>query len=386
MSTFGLMEKFKLNRPLTEQEITDHLPQKQATRSEPFFRFSVIKMNSTFLECVDKWFKDRGLINFLCGGGLILCGPAYPFAIYLILRDWATLSQAKQDEAFWVTIMLTVVFIPSLLLFFYGFMKENFRLTHYPMRFNRKTRKVHFFRTDGKVVTADWDNIYFTLWRPRGAVVAAVNGCEILGHVIAEDGKTVLETFGLPHEGSDDNKEENPVLWEQWEFVRRYMEEPAQLGELADQVNDIVDIAERREHFFHGMRRLVGDLSIEALIRLPLTLPIIIARWLANHTCRIPKWPAGIEAECQIDPDDPYIRDADHLAHQEEDIPPPASSPAFTLADLQTQEGMERYVLSTFSPEMSETEKRALLEAKRPDFDAIRAKFAREERKTRKKD
>jgi hypothetical protein len=54
MSSMGLIEKFKLNRPLTKQEIADHLPQKQATRSKPFFQLSVIKMNSTFLECVGK--------------------------------------------------------------------------------------------------------------------------------------------------------------------------------------------------------------------------------------------------------------------------------------------------------------------------------------------
>ena len=63
MTTMGLIEKFKLNRPLTEQEIADHLPQKQASRSAPFFRAALIKMNSTFLECPDKWFLMRGMLS-----------------------------------------------------------------------------------------------------------------------------------------------------------------------------------------------------------------------------------------------------------------------------------------------------------------------------------
>jgi hypothetical protein len=31
-------------------------------------------------------------------------------------------------------------------------------------------------------------------------------------------------------------------------------------------------------------------------------------------TCKIPRWPEEIERECQFEPDDPWLRDRDHLA------------------------------------------------------------------------
>ena len=37
---------------------------------------------------------------------------------------------------------------------------------------------------------------------------------------------------------------------------------------------------------------------------------------LANRTSKIPHWPADIEAECQIDPNDPYIVDAQRLKQE----------------------------------------------------------------------
>jgi hypothetical protein len=41
--------------------------------------------------------------------------------------------------------------------------KESFAYTHYPMRFNRKTRTVHVFRPNGTVLSVPWDQLYFTL-------------------------------------------------------------------------------------------------------------------------------------------------------------------------------------------------------------------------------
>jgi hypothetical protein len=45
-----------------------------------------------------------------------------------------------------------------------------------------------------------------------------------------------------------------------------------------------------------------------------MTLFGFIGRVIAMPTCKIPVWPQEIEEECKIEPDDPYIRDAQHLA------------------------------------------------------------------------
>ena len=51
---------------------------------------------------------------------------------------------------------------------------------------------------------------------------------------------------------------------------------------------------------------------------LPVDLVYSLGRWIANITSKIPQWLEEVERECQIDPDDPYIRDRDNLATQEE--------------------------------------------------------------------
>jgi len=37
-------------------------------------------------------------------------------------------------------------------------------------------------------------------------------------------------------------------------------------------------------------------------------------RWLAQKTNEVPIWPAEIEAQCRIEPNDPYLRDRDNLS------------------------------------------------------------------------
>ncbi|WP_413496483.1 DUF6708 domain-containing protein, partial [Morganella psychrotolerans] len=90
--------------------------------------------------------------------------------------------------------------------------------THYPIRFNRKTRMVYAFRTDGTIISAPWDTIYFT--SGLGRFKAPTEGYYLSGHILSDDKKTIIDTFCLPE--SDIYKED---LIPHWEFIRRYMEE-----------------------------------------------------------------------------------------------------------------------------------------------------------------
>jgi hypothetical protein len=312
MSMLGLTKRFKLNRPLTEQEIICHLPQKERTRCLPFYCGNVIKMNSTYLECVDNFFAMKGMVT-----GLML--PLAVFFIFNILRfvisdiqRWDTFHPSEKDSLVWLITLGCCMALIFLSLAFYGFSKELFRLTHYPIRFNRKTRKVHFFRTrDCKPVTADWDNLYFTVYRPENQMFDKL---EVIAHVMAGDGKTVLDTFALPFEHEDDYANENPLILIQFEFIRRYMEEPDELPALAEQVTDVVNVADRRETWLAGYSHMTRGYEFFLMLIIGfMALFTATGRWIANHTSKIPKWPAEIEAECQIEPDDPYIRDWNHL-------------------------------------------------------------------------
>ncbi|MDR0702309.1 MAG: hypothetical protein LBF61_07870, partial [Azoarcus sp.] len=182
--------------------------------------------------------------------------------------------------------------------------KELFRYSHYPIRFNRKNRKVYFFRLDGTVMCEDWEKLYFTL-----GVGEEHEEKEVRCHRLAEDGRTVLETYALPVP-SQAHKPRS-----QWEFVRRYMEEgPEKVLPLIDHVLDVHIGKGRREGFIHGMKMMYTDVGwLIAYVGSPLFLFYAIGRWIAMRVAKYPEWPAEVEAECAVEPDDPYLVDADHL-------------------------------------------------------------------------
>ena len=309
MDFVGLTTRYKVNRPLTGQEIELHLLQNEASGSKPLHQSQLIRMNSTYLECVDKFFALKGIIS----AGMIFCIGANIMLLYMALL------LAKVDEYGYALIL----FLPTLVLEFFCiklFFKESFAYTHFPIRFNRKTRKVHVFRTDGTIMTEDWEKLYFTLCRSSYLTL-----WEIRGHRLAEDGKTVLETFGLPAQGVLQEDRATSPIWTFWEFVRRYMEEPDALPVLVGQVNEVIDIADKREGYLDALQRHIDDVKSWGILVIifffwfvPLCVFYGTGRWIATHTSRIPKWPDEIEAECQIDPDDIYAIDAQFFAEQEE--------------------------------------------------------------------
>ena len=65
-------------------------------------------------------------------------------------------------------------------------------------------------------------------------------------------------------------------------------------------------IADERESFLFGWHRTMSA----SYMLLPIYVFIYPGRWIAMHTSKIPKWPEEIERVCQVEPGDPYIRDA----------------------------------------------------------------------------
>jgi len=298
---------YEAPRPLQEHEIRDHLPQNRPSLSAPWYQLSVIQMNSTFLECVD---KHHGIRGGATTGALFGMYMALGL-LWSVLSEFFTLFNVPADKFgekilffafnFLMLILMWAVFIWLLRL-------ESFRYTHYPRRFNRKTRMVHVFRANGTVLSVPWDKIYFTLG------YLAVNTWEVIGHVLSEDGKTVLETFALSTRDTRNDSNPETTLYQQWEFVRRYMENGPQ--ELMEQVDVVLPIDKKKESYMLGFWRIFQNaMNVPGLmiIMSPLLFLGTIGRWVCMRTCKIPRWPEYVEAESVIDPDDPYIRDEHHL-------------------------------------------------------------------------
>lgn len=288
----GLFKPYAANRPLTDAERERHLLQKQRLEVEPAYQLSVIRINSTFMEVVDKHFAWKG---FLTSVFLLFCFIFFPMLIGTIPDAGATGDDLVGQ--WWLFVFVIVMIATMSILFGWVFKQDNFRFTHYPIRLNRKTRMVHVFRINGTVLSVPWDEVFFCIAAlPQG-------NWEIQGHVLDKDGVTVKETFAFSEIAG--SAVEREWLKRYWEFVRRYMEDGP--SSVIGFVKFCMPFGEERETFkwfFHRVHALFG------LLGLLLFFPIYPGRWLAMRTCKIPVWPDEIERVCPIDANDPYRKDA----------------------------------------------------------------------------
>lgn len=296
----GFANRYKINRPLTEQERKERLDPSQRSGFEPSDALTTIRINSTYLEVVDRWYALKGTAVWMA---LLLM---LPFAWFIPLFLFGMFE--KDQLEYWLSGLFAVALLSSIVAagFFLGFRLEAFRWTHYPIRLNRKTRRVHAFRQDGTVLTAPWDELFLHVGHSKPPT--GDEAVDVRAHVLDADGETVRETFTL---GFVFLAPETAAMT-QWEFMRRYMEEPDYLPEAYRHVEIANPIHDRREGFVHGVMRSFGLGAKYPLLQLLLS-PILtlnsIGRWIAMVTSRIPQWPAEVEAACRIEPDDPYRKD-----------------------------------------------------------------------------
>jgi len=309
MNYQGLIHKFPVDRVLTDWEIAHRLEiDKPVPSVKPWYQISVIRMNSTYLECVDKFFENKGIISAISVTIILIFAWFGLACLHLSVSRWFDLSpDDKQKEILMLLFVVSLSLFVIALTWFMMFRYEFNRFTHYPIRFNRKNRMVYVTRLDGTVMAESWDKLFFGL---ADLEQTEPGFCDIRGHRLAEDGRTVLETFAIPIYGHMDDKN----LYCLWEFIRRYMQEGPQA--FMDDLEIIMDVSDRRETLWNGYCRLATEDATKGLdiVFFPVNFWYAIGRWIAMHTSKIPVWPAEVEAECQIDPDDPYIRDRDNPA------------------------------------------------------------------------
>jgi hypothetical protein len=304
MNTGGLNGSYRTNRPLTEQELAYQLRQKQHLNVAPHYQLSVIKMNSTYLESVDRWFGRKGLISAVTLISIGMCLTLYAGLLHVAFTRRPEFLRGNDD--FVLLTVAALMMSPVLAFAVWALRKESFAYTHYPIRFNRKTRMVHAFRTDGTVLSVPWDQVFFSLAR----VDDFYDQWNVIGSILTQDRRTVVESFTL---SIIETSAPDGILMMQshWEFVRRYMEDGPET--ITGQVQFCLPISERRESLTVGMHRLLANNSTSS----PLLWPILVTsmffdlltvpfRFIAMRTSKIPQWPEEVESTCAIELDDPY--------------------------------------------------------------------------------
>ncbi|WP_336222117.1 DUF6708 domain-containing protein [Citrobacter amalonaticus] len=259
---------------------------------------NVIRLNSTYLELVDKGY-------YLRGGGTLFAGIVFSmmFVIGILWPLFQFLFLGGGKHAAWGVLITAwvLIFLPISWISYKFLISEVFSWTHYPIRFNRKNQMVYFFQDRDQVLAVPWKNLIFVAGNNsnnRGT-------WSIFCGVVADDGEKISHIFPLPAREWDTR-----LLGVFWEFIRCYMEEEECLADLAEAVAYCIPVEKQKEGWLFGLlymaRTSVGKLSLVVNIpAYPILLAISIPRWIVMQTSKIPVWPEEVAAACLVEPDDP---------------------------------------------------------------------------------
>ena len=309
MSTFSAYGMgpggFKVGRPLNDYEHENRLDIGHPASDQVHYELSLIKLNSTFAECVDKWYSMRGFVA--------MAGAVFSAILFYVIV--VTLTDTVSSGYFWFLLPLPIA---TFGLWFSAkfFFSDAFTYTHYPIRLNRQNRQVYAFRRDGTVLKAGWDELYWTIYNTRLGLGGG--DLNVMGHVLDRDGVTVRESIALSMVDAGEPGRRN--LLQFFEFIRRYMEDGP--GPVLDALKPmplimLPGIDKERETWAFGWEYLTGSLKGMFLLQLLFQVffvPISLFRWLVMHTSKIPQWPQWVEDECRIEANDPWVRDGRHRA------------------------------------------------------------------------
>jgi len=256
----------------------------------------VVHLNSTYLDAIDCWDRDRGGINF----SLILF-LGVPVAIFMLLAIVymikVCLDTYYPQGAIALAITLCVVFPVTGYLFWKMFSAEFFKCTYYPIRFNRKTRMIHVFRhkSKGGVLSIPWDESFFSIG--NGSYMGQELR-DLRGYLM--NGDKVMDSFAVGDTGTDPEQ-----IKQFWKFIVIYMEQGPQALPRDNYINTSTN-CNLYNQFIKAVIHCTMILPIPVLnwIFIPF---VTIARWLIMKTCKAPAWPPEIAAESAIDTNDPYV-------------------------------------------------------------------------------
>lgn len=299
----GVVPRFKIKRELDAHERGYPLRRDKAQPFAPDSTSAMVRFNSTYVEYVDRGFRQRGLPSaWIAAVSSALLFLLLIVGMYFVPKMYEDAVSISEIALISLVVLLFYVSMPVALLVFIKIALANFfAYTHYPIRFNRRTRKVYFFRHNGPggTTVVDWDDpdVYFHIGRGANQKYLRDLRCHVL-----ED-REVKQTFAIGYYWWHENN-----VRKQWEFIRRYMElGPDQCFD--DPADALISLSTKRnwhnsvEHAYAS-----GPIDLIRIGRLlyPFYALVALGHWIVQKTCKEPVWPPEVEAECQIDPGDPF--------------------------------------------------------------------------------
>lgn len=296
----GWYPAFKLDRPLEPEEKYAHLPYETAQSFTPDDAVGMTRFNSTFMEFVNRTFKVKGMSPTL-GSGLISIAfiSLFVFLAYESIFE----NNGSWGETLIYLLMLSSSLVGGAVFFWWIHLRKDlFAYTHYPVRFNRKTRQVHFFVHNGPggVVTVPWGDpdVFFHIGHGTRDKDLRDLRCHLL-----KNGQ-VIRTFTIGHYWRHENH-----VREEWELIRRYMEEGPEKA-FDNEQDRVITLSPRGSWlncYMSVCQALGTDLYAIRYVLFPIYGLLTLSRWLTFKSCRAPVWPPEVEASCAIEPNDPYL-------------------------------------------------------------------------------
>lgn len=281
---------------------------KKMDHIEPLAHRNIIRMNSTYLELLDSWDDIRGMPT-----ALFL--PAFCVLTFgTILGLWGVYGTFQAKEYGLAIGFLIVSIILCLLNYsFYGMggKTDLFGKTHYPIRLNRKNRRLYAFSPfRQKVIEVKWDDLKFSEIGFHNEIER-----EIRASIVDENGIVCEEIILFRYLSSLENMAEKRLA-----FLKIYMD-TEDLQALDHEISEYFDIYNRKEIVKETLERLylafnneewethqrsnkkhLGFLFYDMLF----VFPLFFLRRLGLLFSKIPVWPEHIEKECIVEVDDPF--------------------------------------------------------------------------------
>ncbi|MGA6149917.1 DUF6708 domain-containing protein [Stenotrophomonas sp. NPDC077461] len=296
----GWNPTFKYHRALSPDELARELPQNDTRNLSPDDALGLVRFNSTFMEFVDRTFKSKGMVATLSA---IVISSLLLFGLSALLVKAHKMPGGLIAEAIPVAIVAAVVLGAMAIFWTLHLKRDLFQYTHYPVRFNRVTRKVYFFRHNGPggVVVMPWGSphAFFHIGRGRQDPNLRDLRCHLL-----DRHRQVQQTFTIGHFWNHDDD-----IREQWALICRYMKDGPEHC-FDDPLDRVITLSPRGtlRNCWMLVCLMMGTtlFPLRYTLMFPIYGALTLSRWLTFKTCRAPVFPPELEAECAIAPGDPY--------------------------------------------------------------------------------
>jgi len=291
---------FTTGRSLLRSEEESQLLKDSPGAHVPDDAFGMIAFNSTCLEFTDRTFKVKGMAATM---NLSTCSIA--FFAFLV---WISIDFIQMDddlvESMLSILMIGVPLVGFPLYFWHVHLRKDlFQYTHYPVRFNRITRKIYFFRHNGPggVVVVPWGSPYAFFHIGRGTQDPSLR--DLRCHLLDRH-RQVQQTFTIGHFWNHDDD-----IREQWALICRYMKDGPEHC-FDDPLDRVITLSPRGtlRNCWMLVCLMMGTtlFPLRYTLMFPIYGALTLSRWLTFKTCRAPVFPPELEAECAAAPGDPY--------------------------------------------------------------------------------